>query len=576
MANFNPITSWSAADVQHFARRAGFGLTPELATNAANSTPSTFIENWIDGGQTSVLFNTIYPNRSDVVGMNAVQAQPGNASNVSIAAVTGDHGFLCTGSDVWRNQLSVAQAAWAFRMQYAPDAFRERIALFWHQFFATGFDKVNNTSLMLDQIDLFRSEGLGNFTDLLVSVSKNAAMCIWLDSILNSATTNQTPNENYAREVMELYSLGVDNGYSQQDVTSLAKALSGWSFYVAASDVVVNPTNVAALHAKKATFAVFQGQTAPTGSRNAYLGTFSNNRFPSQHPTAASNATGATATISFLGRTFDYTVAAAGMVPGEDVLRSITTSRPIQSSEYLARRILSHFVCPNPTNSDVQDFARIIRDANFHMGNSMKILFKSQYFFDATQRYSLISSPIVWLVTACRMLGYSLADADALSTKGFPAWRLLVGAGEYDSSTFENLGLGLLDPLGPNGWGEHDFWNNSNMMRYRSYCASAVALKEFYRYFISPGSGAPAQSITVTLVPNEVTKWFPTTPNTALDVFNRLAALLPIAPMPNSLRDAWLTSLFGGTSTSITISTHESKIRELAFIMLSTPAGQLH
>lgn len=576
MANFNPISTWSTPEVQHFTRRAGFGITPEQAINASNVAPGLYIDQWIDGSAVSTLFNSIYANRSDVVPMNGVNAQQGNASNVSVGAVTGDHGFLCEGSQVWRGQLSVAQAAWAFRMQYSPDSFRERLALFWHQFFATGYDKVDNTALMLDQITLFRNEGMGEFTNLLVAVSKSAAMCLWLDSVLNTATTNQTPNENYAREVLELYSLGVDNGYSQQDVTSLAKALSGWSFYVAPGDVVINPTDVGIQRAQKATFAVYQGQAVPAGSRNAYMGTLTNNRLFTQHPTSAANATGGTATISFLGRTFDYTVAPAGMVAGEDVLRSIITSRPTQCSEYLSRRILTHFVHPNPASQDILDFAQIIRDTNFHIGNSLKILFKSQYFFDPAHRFTLISSPIVWFVTATRMLGYSLSEADALSPRGFSAWRLLIGFGEYDSSTLENLGLALLDPLGPNGWGEHTFWNNSNMMRYRSYAASALALKEFYRYTISPGGGAPAQSFTITLVPTEIAKWFSVVPTTSLEAFNRLAALLQLAPMPSSVRDAWLMSLFGGNAVTINLSTHENKIRELAFLMLSAPSGQLH
>lgn len=242
------------------------------------SNPSTFINAWVDGGQSSTLFDAVYANRSDVVAINAIDPTAGNAANMLVPAVTSAHGFLCDGANTWRNRLSVAQAAWAFRMQYAPDTFRERLALFWHQFFATGYDKVQNTALMVEQIQLFRDQGLGNFTDLLVAISKNPAMCVWLDSVSNSAVGSAVPNENYSREVLELYSLGVDNGYSQQDITSLAKALSGWSFYVAPSDIVSAPNNIADKYARRGTVVVSQGQTVPTGSLAWYMGALSNNR----------------------------------------------------------------------------------------------------------------------------------------------------------------------------------------------------------------------------------------------------------------------------------------------------------
>lgn len=578
MANLTPVNAWSALDVQHFARRAGFGLTPEAASTAAATDPSSFINAWIDGGQSSTLFDAVYANRSDVVAINAVDPTVGNAANMLAPAVTSAHGFLCEGPNTWRNRLSVAQAAWAFRMQYAPDSFRERMSLFWHQFFATGYDKVQNTALMLEQIQLFRDQGLGNFTDLLVAVSKNPAMCVWLDSVSNSAVGSAVPNENYAREVLELYSLGVDNGYSQQDITSLAKALSGWSFYVAASDVVTAPNNVANKFAQRGTAVVAQGQTVPAGSLAWFMGALGNNRLPNQHPSSAANATGGSASITFLDRTFNYTVAQAGMVPGEDVLRSITTSRATQCSEYLAARIIGHFVTPHFTSQDIQDFGLVIRTNNFNISASLKVLFKSQFFFDSAHRFALITSPIVWLVSSCRMLGYSLSEADSLAVKGFPAWRLLVGSSEFDSSTFDNLGLALLDPAGPNGWGEHDVWVNANMMRYRSYCASAVALSETYRYGLYQGSGTSSSQLTVTLVPTDLNKWFPTVPITSLDVFNRLVNLLQLAPTPTSLRDAWLNALFGGNGISISLTnpTHQTRIRELAFIMMSSPAHQLH
>ena len=162
---------------------------------------------------------------------------------MNAAAVPGPHVFLVGGAEAWRNDLGRAQASLAFRMQYEPHALAERMALFWHNVFATGNHKVANASLMVQQYATFRAHGLDRFDDLLVLVSKDPAMCIWLDSVQNDASGTNVPNENYAREVMELYSLGADNGYSQDDIAQLARALAGWSFTVAPSDVVQDPTS---------------------------------------------------------------------------------------------------------------------------------------------------------------------------------------------------------------------------------------------------------------------------------------------------------------------------------------------
>src|SRR5207237_5151724 len=123
--------------------------------------------------------------------------------------------------------------------------------------------QANNAALMLQQHALFRTHGLDRFDDLLVLVSKDPAMAIWLDSVQNSAAGSSVPNENYAREVMELYSLGADNGYSQVDITQLARALSGWSFTVPAADAITDPTDPSRRVVGKGNFRVYDGTANP-------------------------------------------------------------------------------------------------------------------------------------------------------------------------------------------------------------------------------------------------------------------------------------------------------------------------
>ncbi len=113
---------------------------------------------------------------------------------------------------------------WTYRMLESPRPFQERIALFWHGHFATAISKVEQAMPMHAQIELFRRGGLGNFRELLIAVGRDPAMLIWLDGRFNH---KGKPNENYGREVMELFTLGIGH-YTEQDVKQLARAFTGW------------------------------------------------------------------------------------------------------------------------------------------------------------------------------------------------------------------------------------------------------------------------------------------------------------------------------------------------------------
>ena len=101
----------------------------------------------------------------------------------------------------------------------------EKIALFWHGLFATGYSKLNQAVSLTNQIDMFRRQGLLSFRDLLIELSKDPAMIIWLD---NNDNHNGAVNENYGRELLELFSMGIGN-YTEQDVKECARAFTGWT-----------------------------------------------------------------------------------------------------------------------------------------------------------------------------------------------------------------------------------------------------------------------------------------------------------------------------------------------------------
>src|SRR5204863_7988838 len=111
------------------------------------------------------------------------------------------------------------------RMAYSPRPLEEKMTYFWNLHWTSGISKVRGVTLMLNQNRTQRQYALGKFDDLVVKMSQDPAMLVWLDNWLNKAAK---PNENYSRELMELFTLGIGN-YTQSDVTELARARTGWT-----------------------------------------------------------------------------------------------------------------------------------------------------------------------------------------------------------------------------------------------------------------------------------------------------------------------------------------------------------
>ena len=250
------------------------------------------------------------------------------------------------------------------------------------------------------------------------------------------------------------------------------------------------------------------------------------------------------------------------MAPGEDALRSIVTSRGAQCAAFLAKRLLVHFVTARFTSQDLSDVAAMVQANQFDLRAVMKTLLKSRWFFGAANRFALVEGPVSWSVRAARALGYDLSGADALTPKGFPAWALVV-------ASFDQAGMKLLDPNGPNGWNEDDAWVNSGTIRYRTRLAAAVALAE------QSSTGTP--SVNYRLFPSDVARWFPTPPANAQAVLDRLVALLQPAPFPAALGAAWVQALWPSTFTWDPASADtQTRTRQLPFLLLCSPAGQLY
>ena len=123
-----------------------------------------------------------------------------------------------------RGDIDGLKAQWALRFLRSRHGLRERLALFWHDHFATSNTKVADAALMQRQNELWRSEGMGSFATLLEKALRDPALLIWLDADRN---LRRAPNENFARELFELFSLGL-GGFDETDVREAARAFTGW------------------------------------------------------------------------------------------------------------------------------------------------------------------------------------------------------------------------------------------------------------------------------------------------------------------------------------------------------------
>lgn len=193
-APFEPSAKepWNLEKTAHLYRRAAFGANWQQLQQALEQGPQQTVEQLLHGGRHQQAF---YQQMEQVALATLGNNQP-------------------DGLPPW----------WLYVMRFSPHPLRERVALFWHDHFATSAAKVD-AWMMWQQNRLFRRLGLGPFGTLLEQVSKDPAMMVWLDGALNR---RRHPNENFAREVMELFTLGLGN-YTEKDIKEAARAFTGWS-----------------------------------------------------------------------------------------------------------------------------------------------------------------------------------------------------------------------------------------------------------------------------------------------------------------------------------------------------------
>ena len=250
-----------------------------------------------------------------------------------------------------RRNSDPTNAWWLYRMINTANPLEEKMSLFWHGLFATAYEKIQNGRAVASQIDLFHQHCLGDFRTILVKLSRDPAMIIWLD---NDTNHKGTPNENYGRELLELFSMGVGN-YSEDDVKECARAFSGWT--------------VANFNARY-----------PWGP---YPMDFEYR--PDDHDDGEK---------AFLGE--------QGRFNGEDIIDIIV--RQPATGRFVADRLYNFFVSDDPAPADaIETLSNAYFESNYDIRSVMRVLLNSDFFKNAI--YAKVRSPAEVVASVLRLVG---------------------------------------------------------------------------------------------------------------------------------------------------------------------------
>ena len=316
---------------------------------------------------------------------------------------------------------------WLYHMVNTDAPFVEKVNLFWHRVFATGQTKLIQGKAMATQLDMFRKHGLGKFDNLLLQLSKDPAMILWLD---NQDNHKDEINENYGREILELFSMGVGN-YTEEDIKECSRAFTGWT---------IENTDYMAIKMRNNTM-------RPYGYVNWQF------KFdPDDHDYGEK---------TFLGETGNFN--------GEDII-AIICKNPA-TAEFIARHIYHYFLADElpvpqwPHFSPLNPSAiKVMTDAYFESEYSIKAmlraLFLSEEFKSQESWNARVKSPIELVVGTLRLAGgYDGPTGDVY--------------GHIDASGF--MGQDIYAPPSVEGWmGGSDWISTGSMVQRVNFAGSIV------------------------------------------------------------------------------------------------------
>jgi uncharacterized protein (DUF1800 family) len=334
---------WTLSAARHLLDRAAFGGTPDEVRALHELGAEAAVDSLLSPGRGDDILPAV-PIRLEARQRRSDSDSPETAATSKKTARRAD-----------RHQAEDFRSAWLARMVTSPHPLREKLALFWHGRFTSSMRDVKDSYAMAQQIELFRSRGLGPFDELLHVVTLDPAMLVYLN---NDKNKKGQPNENFAREVMELFTLGPGH-YTEHDVQEAARALTGWR------------------------------RDKQTGDARFVRG---------RHDRDSK---------TFLGET--------GRFDAEDVLDIILEQEAL--APFVAARLVAWFVHPDATPELIAPLAAHYRDDGLSTQALLRRIFLSREFYSRRARAALFKSPVEFMVSSLRRLerqpppGHFLANA---------------------------------------------------------------------------------------------------------------------------------------------------------------------
>ena len=289
--------------------------------------------------------------------------------------------------------IESSQAYWLYRIINTNAPLEEKMCLFWHGLFATAYGKLNHAKAVVNQTNTFRRQGLGNFRTLLIELSRDPAMIFWLD---NKDNHQGAPNENFGRELLELFSMGIGN-YSEDDVKACARAFTGWT---------INNADYMSVRASR-------DSIWPHGRLDwqfVYR--------PEDHDDSEK---------LFLGE--------QGRFNGEDVIDIIC--RHPATAWFIGRKLYEFFVSDIPNEDAIQELAGVFQASDGDIRAVMRALLLSDFFQADNVRLAKVKSPAELVAGTARLSGgYQ-----------FPEWSIVNLAMDVNF-----MGQEILNPPTVEGW----------------------------------------------------------------------------------------------------------------------------
>ena len=371
----------SRGQMAHLLRRAGFGATPDELDQAMEAGYEATVEELLD------------PGPPDVLPEDLIRRYHMDQSELRGSGAAGSY--------------------WVYRMVMTGSPLREKMCLFWHRVFATAATKLIQSRPLMNQIEMFRQYGMGSLRDLLVQLSRDPAMIMWLD---NQDNHKGSINENYGREVLELFSMGVGS-YTEDDIKECARAFTGWR--------VVNPDYMSIK---------MRNNTARPFGYMSWQFEYDDDDHDHGQKT-------------FLGETGDFN--------GEDAVDIICKQEA--TARFISRHLYHYFVADeepvpqwphtlprDPEAIDVMTAAYF--DSGYSIEAMLRAMFNSDFFKSEASHFARTKSPAEMVIGAMRLAG----GLEIPSSETYAA-----------AGACGGMGQGLLAPPSVEGWQGGSEWINT-------------------------------------------------------------------------------------------------------------------